>query len=281
MTAPAAARHSSPPPSSASSPLGDAPTEGGSVEHPDDVLARPIHSRAQLFRWFLNEREDPEPFYSGLARRWLEEFPYDVAGKRILDLGSGPGYYSEVLRAAGATVVALDLSESNARKASVRGGLGVVGDAQRLPLPAGRFDGVCCSNLLEHVPDPDRVIDELQRVLRPGGWAWVSWTNWYSPWGGHDITPFHLLGPRLGSRTYHRLFGPPRKNPPYDGLWPTYVGAMLADARQRAGMRLVDAHPRYYPAHRWVLRVPGLREVATWNCVLRLERVGDARPTSA
>ena len=41
---------------------------------------------------------------------------------------------------------------------------------------------------------------EIERVLKPGGWAYVSWTNWYSPWGGHDMSPYHFLGPRAGPR---------------------------------------------------------------------------------
>ena len=101
----------------------------------------------------------------------------------------------------------------------------VVGDARALPVADGAADGVLCSNMLEHTPDPLDVLDELARVTRPGGWAWVSWTNWYSAWGGHHITPLHYLGPRLGAKAYERLKGPPPKNQIFNGLWPTYVGA--------------------------------------------------------
>ena len=108
----------------------------------------------------------------------------------------------------------------------------------------------------------------------PGGWAWVSWTNWYSPWGGHHMSPIHLLGPRLGTKVYFRFFGPPPKNVPGEGLFPTYVGRTLDLVRHHPGLVLDDAMPRYYPEMRWILRVPGLREVATWNCVLVLHRRG-------
>jgi hypothetical protein len=38
---------------------------------------------------------------------------------------------------------------------------------------------------------------------------------------------------------------------------------------------VLDARPRYYPKQRWILRIPGFREVATWNCELLLERTLD------
>ena len=41
---------------------------------------------------------------------------------------------------------------------------------------------------------------------------------------------------------------------------------------ERPGLRLVDALPRYYPSQRWIMKVPGLREVAAWNCVLVVEK---------
>jgi hypothetical protein len=46
--------------------------------------------------------------------------------------------------------------------------------------------------------------------------------------------------------------------------------------RRRPGLRLLDARPRYYPSQRWLLKVPGLREVATWNCLLVLKRMAAA-----
>lgn len=232
----------------------------------------PVASKGELFRLFLHEKDDPVPFYTKLAARSVAEFPFPVAGRRVLDLGSGPGWYSQALRGEGADVIPVDLGRDDVAQARDNGLPALAADAMRLPFPDAAFDGVFCSNMLEHVPSTTAIFDEIERVLRPGGWAWVSWTNWYSPWGGHDITPLHYLGPRLGERTYTRLFGPPRKNHVFEGLWPTYVGRVLADVRRRPTLRVLDAVPRYYPSQRWVLRVPGVREVATWNCLLLLER---------
>jgi SAM-dependent methyltransferase len=211
------------------------------------------------------------------------QFPFPLRHQRVLDLGSGPGHFAEALKNAGADVVALDWNGDHAAAAAERGIDAVRGDATQLPFPDQSFDGVFCSNLLEHVASSTAVMDELERVLAPGAWAWISWTNWYSPWGGHHITPFHYLGPSLGSRVHDRLKGPPPKNRIYDGLWPTYIGEVLAETAQRPSLKLVDVVPRYYPSQRWITRVPGVREVLTWNCLITLRKPdpSDDAPHSA
>ena len=236
------------------------------------------HTRRELFRLFRDEKRNPAPFYEALADNTIAELPFEVRNMRVLDLGCGPGHYTEALRRAGAAVwpVDFDAAELAAAGRPPRGALAA--DAHRLPLPDGSVDGVFCSNLLEHTPDTEGVLAEVTRVLRPGGWAWVSWTNWYSPWGGHEITPFHYLGPRLGLAAYRRVKGEPRKNVPGDALFPVHIGHTLALVSRDRSLRLLDAFPRYYPSQRWIVRIPGVREVLTWNCVLavqRLERASD------
>lgn len=239
-------------------------------------MAPPLVSRRDLLRLFLAEKRDPEPFYRALAARTVAGWPFALDGTRVLDLGCGGGALGAALAGAGAVVVGADLDVGDLAAATGRGGACLAADGRRLPFPDAIFDGVACSNVLEHTPDPSAIFAEIERLLVPGGWAWVSWTNWYSPWGGHEIVPFHYLGPRLGLALWRRLRGEPRKNVPFAGLWPTHIGPTLALVRARRGLRLLDAMPRYYPSQRWILRVPGLRELVTWNCLLLLERTGDA-----
>ena len=229
----------------------------------------------ELMRMFAKDRRTPEGFHLELATRAIESLPYDVAGSRVLDLGCGPGHYGRALERLGATVVATDLNGSELTR-SATPPRPLVSDARSLPFVDGTFDGVFCSNILEHTPDPTDVIDDIARVTKPGGWAYVSWTNWYSPWGGHAIAPLHYLGPERGLRAWRRLFGEPKgHNLPYDGVWPCHIGPILDHVRNHPALELVQYEPRYYPSQRWVVRVPGLREVVTWNCLLHLR----VRPT--
>lgn len=237
-------------------------------------------SNVELLRSYLRHRDDPQPFLDAMADRAIADLGIDVDGDRVLDLGCGSGSDAVRLRGRGAEIVGIDLSSEDLVEGRSELPTLVRADGGRLPFPDGTFDGVYCSNVLEHTPDPGAIFNEIARVVRPGGWSWVSWTNWYSPVGGHDIMVLNYLGPTLGPALWTRLRGRPERNVPFDGLWPTYVGKMLALARSTEGLRLVDAKPRYYPSQRWLLRVPGLREVATWNCVLLFERAGSGRVTS-
>jgi SAM-dependent methyltransferase len=222
-----------------------------------------------LFRLFRREQADPEGFYSRLAELAVPTIHGQLDGARVLDLGCGPGYYSRELARAGAHVVSLD-SEA----ASLGEGLrrAVVGDARVLPLADASIDGVFSSNVLEHVADPDAFFSEIERVLRPGGWAWVSWTTWYSPWGGHEMSPFHYLGPRLGAAVHRRVRSYPLKNIPGTSLFPRHITATIRLLAKHPDLRCVDAVPRYYPGQRWILHLPGLREMLAWNCLLYIER---------
>ncbi|MGH2782458.1 MAG: class I SAM-dependent methyltransferase [Thermoleophilaceae bacterium] len=229
-----------------------------------------------VWRLWRREREDPVPFYRLLAAEAVDDLDRrygPFAGRRIADLGCGPGFYTDALRERGAEVVPVDndLEEMSYAGAPPAGAL--LADAAELPLASGELDGVLCSNLLEHTPDAHAVIDEIVRVLRPGGWAYISWTNWYSPWGGHEMSPYQYLGPRLGPRLYVRRHGPPRKNAYGAGLWAVHVGPTLHYVRGRAGLRVERVEPRYWPWLRGVAHVPGLREVLMWNCVIRVRRI--------
>jgi SAM-dependent methyltransferase len=95
-----------------------------------------------------------------------------VAGLRALDLGCGEGHNTRLLARQGAEVVALDISEQFVRAASEFAAAGihhVVGDGAVLPFESGSFDAVTAFMSLMDVADPERTLQEVGRVLRPGG----------------------------------------------------------------------------------------------------------------
>ena len=110
-------------------------------------------------------------FRDVLTRR----FGTGLAGLRVLDIGSGGGFLAEEFAALGCRVTGVDPARASvaaARAHAAGRGLRVdylVGAGEELPVPDAAFDVACCCDVLEHVADPDRVIGEAARVLRPGG----------------------------------------------------------------------------------------------------------------
>jgi len=226
-----------------------------------------------LWRLFRREKSDPAPFYRLLAAELadqLDERYGPLAGQKLVDLGCGPGFYTEALRAKGADVIPVDSDSAELEMIGPAPEGALLADAATLPLADASVDGAFCSNLLEHTPDAQAVIREIQRVLRQGGWGYISWTNWYSPWGGHDMTPYQYLGPRLGPRLYERVHGLPRKNAYGAGLWAVHIGPTIAFVGSLPRLRVERIEPRYWPRLAFLTRVPLLREFLTWNCVIRV-----------
>ncbi|GGT59108.1 SAM-dependent methyltransferase [Actinomadura citrea] len=246
--------------------------------------ARPEHGhRATLARSvrllsaFRREQSEPEYFYDLMARDTVAQLGgyADLAGATVVDVGTGSGFFARALTAAGARCTGIDhdLSELTAHAVDVPNTL--VGSALALPFRTGSVDVCFSSNVLEHVPAPWRMADEMVRVTRPGGTVFLSFTNWLSPWGGHETSPWHYLGGDRAARRYERRNGFPPKNRFGLGLHPVSVASALRWARGNDQVTVLDALPRYHP--RWaeaVVRVPGLREVATWNLVLVLRKHG-------
>jgi SAM-dependent methyltransferase len=94
----------------------------------------------------------------------------EVAPQRVLEVGCGRGEAAErIQRDAGAEVIALDQSERMVELTRARGVSARRGDVQNLPFDDGSFDCVLAAWMLYHVPDLDRALAELARVLRSGG----------------------------------------------------------------------------------------------------------------
>jgi SAM-dependent methyltransferase len=229
----------------------------------------------ELWRLWRNESDDPQAFYSTLAERAavdLQRWFGPLEGQRIADIGCGPGWYTNAIRTTGAEVIPIDHDIAALEAGGQMPQGAIVGDAMNLPIADGSLDGVFASNMLEHTPDAERVIAEIIRVLRPGGWAYVSWTNWFSPWGGHDMTPYHFLGPRLGLRLYQRRHGHEPKCVYGTSLWPVHIGPTLRFIRSQPELQVFSVEPRYWPSLKMIVDIPVVRELATWNCVVRLRR---------
>lgn len=105
---------------------------------------------------------------------------------KVLDIGTGPGFYAIILASRGYDVTAVDLSEGMIEQAKHNAGSLAEKirffkmDAQELSFPDNEFDVIVTRNLTWNLPDPVKAYGEWRRVLRDGGVMLNIDSNWYA-----------------------------------------------------------------------------------------------------
>ena len=227
-----------------------------------------------VFR-YLKHKDDPG-FYLLQAQdtvRWLEKVGIELSEETtVLDLACGHGNIGGELLKKGCRVTFADELNSLLPEFRANAEFRQI-DIDRDDLGTlGTYDLVICSNVLEHIPRPAKLIDSIDWVLNPGGKLYLSWTNWLSPWGGQDYSPFHYLGPRRGHLVYDKVVRGPRTHTPYVSLFPTSIGGTLRMLHKNQNLRIVRVLPRYYPELGFITRIPFVREFLTINCLILVKR---------
>lgn len=113
--------------------------------------------------------------YEGIQKhkhRWILRYLPRRMGS-VLDVGCGSGLLLELLRPLSARLVGIDFSERMIRLARERVPEArlVLADAESLPFTDGSFDVVVSATVIQNAPSPERVLNEIARVLRKGGLA--------------------------------------------------------------------------------------------------------------
>jgi ubiquinone/menaquinone biosynthesis C-methylase UbiE len=190
-------------------------------DHWVEVEPERLEAYELLFQW----REGFEPLIA----------PAQIAeGQTVVDYGCGPGHLAvELARRVGASgrVIAVDINHEFLRRTRERArneGLGERVSAKhlegdRLPVEDACADRVVCKNVLEYVPDPQATVNEFRRVLRPGGLAHAT----DSDWGTLVLEP-------VGAERVERLMAAARV-----AFRTPLIGRRLYGIFQRAGFREV------------------------------------------
>jgi len=222
-------------------------------------------------------RDAASSWQSGAAARGqalapVDELMLDLAGvtlgSRVLDLGAGTGDQTLLAaRRVGLTgaVLATDISASMlelagaaARAADLHNVQTRVMDAQHLELESGSFDAVIARFSLQFVPDVQRALAEVLRVLKPGGrFAAVVFS-------AVERNPFRAAAQAIASRLAGRPF--PEPGP---GQWALNDPTTLRHALQQAGFREVHVRPVPF-LYRFPSLADGLRDLKESRSLLRL-----------
>jgi ubiquinone/menaquinone biosynthesis C-methylase UbiE len=148
----------------------------------------PVRRRRQLLpemegmtaRWYARQRGTPSQIavVRAEAARLVASLPEHAD---VLEIAPGPGYLAvELARLGGLRVTGLDISRTMveiAREQAESAGVEVNfrhGDVSRMPFPDASFDGIVCQAAFKNFRQPVAALDEMYRVLRPGGVAVIQ-----------------------------------------------------------------------------------------------------------
>jgi SAM-dependent methyltransferase len=249
-----------------------------------EVFARraTLRRSVRLLSSFRYEQAEPPRFYGPLAvdtvhlvsDLWQGIHGERPDGRRVLDVGGGPGYFAGAFSDAGLGYIGVepDLDEIHsagpvlAREA----GTFVRASGMALPFADNSVDICLSSNVAEHVPRPWELGGEMLRVARPGGLVVLSYTVWLGPFGGHEMGLSHYLGGARAAARYARKHGHPAKNNYGSSLFAVSAAEGLDWAASTGA--LIAAFPRYHPKWAWWLtKMPVVREFLVSNLVLVLQ----------
>ena len=194
-----------------------------------------------------------------------------ATGRQLLECGSGIGLLQAValtdgIQAFGIEPDALNCDVSQAVLRSYGVAVAQVSQAfgERLPFADGTFDIVCSFLVLEHVRDPQLVLTEAVRVLKPGGHIHFVVPNYGSIWEGHYNVPWIPHSPKWLAKLYVRALGRD----------PSYVDA-LQMVTPRQLRKIVEGLPlrvKSWGIEVWEYRLDTL-DFSEWSDLKRLKTI--------
>jgi ubiquinone/menaquinone biosynthesis C-methylase UbiE len=176
---------------------------------------------------YTNGNIDIDPADREEWKKWLRSCTGEASGKKVLDVGTGPGFLALLFAEMGHEVHAVDLSDKMVEKArdnAARQGLRIdvrQGDAEALPFDDGTFDVVASKYLLWTLPHPEKALAEWKRVLKDGGIILAIDGEWnrrrWSDRLGERLSRLNEAGYH---EIYRRLYAPIRRELPLYTLTP-------------------------------------------------------------
>ncbi len=190
----------------------------------------------------------------------------NLSSMRVLELGSGKGGYSLVFKKYAKELIISDFKKSEISGLNHRLKFKRVDVNKRYPFKDNSFDLVFSCSLIEHVENPDNMLSEIKRVLKPNRYLYLSFPPFYSPVGGHGLKPFHLLGEKNSIRIINVLKG--RNIKSYKTLWINY-GLYKRTIKQvkrllfKKSFEIKDIWTRFFPIN--TAKIPIINEFLTWH----------------
>jgi uncharacterized protein (TIRG00374 family) len=166
-----------------------------------EFLARPLNNENLLSFYNTIDGDIDEKAYNSdmLVQRYFQRRKTDEIrdaltlkpDQVVIDIGCGSGVQLKHIAPTGyALAIGIDVNMNAIRFARGRGLPNtefVIADAQYLPIKSSVADGIICAEIIEHVKSPDHLVQETDRVLKPGGRVVITTPNDRSVWGAYEF----------------------------------------------------------------------------------------------
>lgn len=131
---------------------------------------------------YFKDAEEDLDWWLETYNNYLKLLAKQVPGRKLLDIGSGPGYFLKAAPGLGWQAVGFEPSRLAYEYSSGKG-VEVVNDffSAKKAKKFGLFDVVCLSLVLEHLPNPVEILQDVKTVLHPGGLVFILSPNDYNP----------------------------------------------------------------------------------------------------
>ena len=131
--------------------------------------------------WDLTGDFKPLHQVNPLRRQFILQHTGELFDKEIIDVGCGGGILAESLAKLGANVIGIDMGEEPlnvAKLHALESGVSVnyekITSEEKAQTNTAQFDVVTCMEMLEHVPDPQSIIEACSQMVKPGGYVFFS-----------------------------------------------------------------------------------------------------------
>lgn len=162
---------------------------------------------------FTSERIMPEYYKKSsvqmkLFMMHIESYRYAanmLMNKKVLDFGCGLGYGTDILAGKAESVTGVDVSEETINSINsnmvnaVFKKINILNENNNLPFESEYFDGITFFQVIEHLDNPERHIEEFRRILKPGGLLLITTPNgnkrlfpYQKPWNHHHVKEYSI-----------------------------------------------------------------------------------------
>jgi len=223
------------------------------------------YSKGDYTNYFAFQKYQAEEVIKEIKKRGI-----NLSKLSVLELAVGIGGYSLTIKEHSKDLTINDIREPYVIKLYPSLNFKKFNVMEKYPFKDNSFDFVFCSSLIEHVNKPEKMLYEIRRVLKPGGYLYLSFPPFYTPIGGHELKPFHLLGNKISLKIYNFLHN--KKIKSYENFYVREYATYGLHKRTIWGVKKLLKNKGFKISHIWTrffpintANIPLINEFITWH----------------